>query len=245
MELAGRRNLYAVATLAFAITCSAQQPSSPAPASQPSPPPTPRFVVVLDAAHGGDDTGSHLDSGQLEKNVNLTFEVRLRSLLSARGFQVVTTREADTSVSLDQRAGIANHANAAVCLSLHSSETGAGVHLFTSSLSVMPPPPRSELIAWKVAQAPWINKSLALAGAINSALAHASLPVTLGRIPLPAIESMTCPAVAIEVSPRRDAAGKVQVEPDNADYDSNVIEALAAAMLEWRSDPRFSEMRRP
>jgi N-acetylmuramoyl-L-alanine amidase len=50
-------------------------------------------VVVLDAAHGGDDTGGHLANNQLEKAYTLAFSVRLRSLLAARGIQVVTTRE--------------------------------------------------------------------------------------------------------------------------------------------------------
>ena len=71
-------------------------------------------MIVLDAAHGGDDTGGHLSSGQLEKNANLAFSVRLRSLLGARGFQVVTTRESDQSVDLNRRAEIANHASAVV-----------------------------------------------------------------------------------------------------------------------------------
>src|SRR5579872_6452963 len=135
---------------ALGLRVAAQQP----PPSPPAPVPIPRFVVVLDAAHGGDDTGAHLSSGQLEKAANLALAVRLRSLLAARGFQVVTTREADTSVDLDHRAEIANHANAAVCLSLHASDSGSGVHLFASSL---PPAPLSRFMPWKTAQAPWVT----------------------------------------------------------------------------------------
>ena len=216
--------------LAFAVPCAAQTP------------PAPRFVVLLDAAHGGDDTGAHLDSGQLEKTANLALNVRLRSLLSARGIQVVTTRESDASLDLDQRAALANHANAAVCLSLHASENGAGVHLFTSSLA---PAPQTRFLAWKTAQAPWITRSLALAGALNSALSHASINVTLGRLPLPGIESMTCPAVAVEVAPVRDADENITTEPDNPDYQARVAAALAAAILEWRSDPSRTEVRQP
>ena len=226
--------------LALSLPCSAQSP----PSQPPQPPsPAPHFVVLLDAAHGGDDTGAHLNSGQLEKSANLALNVRLRSLLTARGIQVVTTRESDASLDLNQRAALANHANAAVCLSLHASGSGTGVHLFTSSLT--PEPPATRFNPWKTAQAPWVNRSLALAGAINSALTHAGFTVTLERIPLPGIESMTCPAVAVEVAPQRDAEGKIAVEPDNADYQATVASALAAAILEFRSDPRFSEVRRP
>src|SRR5579872_7228862 len=85
---------------------SAVQPASP---STPVPPP--RYTILLDAAHGGDDLGGHLSSGQLEKSANLALGVRLRSLLAARGIQVVTTRESDQSVDLNRRAEIANHAD--------------------------------------------------------------------------------------------------------------------------------------
>lgn len=224
------------AALAFRV--AAQQPLP----SQPAAPPGPRFVVVIDAAHGGDDTGAHLSSGQLEKNANLTLSVRLRSLLAARGFQVVTTREGDTSIDLDHRAEIANHANPAVCLSLHASDSGSGVHLFASSL---PPAPLTRFMPWKTAQAPWITRSLALAGDVNSGLAHAGINVTLGRIPLPGVESMTCPALAIEVAPERDNDNKATTEPDNPDYQAKVATALAAALLEWRSDPNRTEARQP
>jgi N-acetylmuramoyl-L-alanine amidase len=231
---------FAVALFVAALVnrVAAQQPPVPAPV----PPPAPRFVVVLDAAHGGDDTGAHLSSGQLEKAVNLALSVRLRSLLAARGFQVVTTREADASVDLDHRAEIANHANAAVCLSLHASDSGSGVHLFASSL---PPAPLARFMPWKTAQGPWVTRSLALAGDVNSGLAHAGINVTLGRIPLPGIESMTCPALAIEIAPERGSDDKTVIEPDNPDYQAKVVNALAAAMLEWRSDANRTEARQP
>lgn len=222
-------------TIALSLPCLAQTPPPPAA-------PSPRFVVVLDAAHGGDDTGAHLDSGQLEKFVNLALSVRLRSLLAARGIQVVTTRESDSSVDLDQRAAIANRANAAACLSLHASESGSGVHLFAASL---PPAQPTRFMAWKTAQSAWVTRSLGLAGAVNSALAHAGFNVTLGRIPLPGVESMTCPALAIEVAPKRDADNKITAEPDNPDYQASIATALAAAVLEWRSDPTRTEARQP
>src|SRR5947209_6900121 len=114
----------------------AVQPASP-PAPAPIPPP--RYTIVLDAAHGGDDLGGHLSSGQLEKSANLALGVRLRSLLAARGIQVVTTRESDQSVDLNRRAEIANHADARACITLHTADTGSGVHLFVTSLPAASP----------------------------------------------------------------------------------------------------------
>lgn len=194
-----------------------------------------RFVVVVDAAHGGDDTGAHLNDGQLEKAATLALSVRLRSLLNARGIQVVTTREGDQSVNPDQRAAIANHAEAQACLSVHVAETGSGAHLFISSLTPVVP---SRFMPWKTAQAGWITRSLALAGALNSALTHAGVPVTLGRTALPGVDSMTCPAVAIELAPQKASDKKTTAEPDTADYQARVAVILANALLEWRTEAR-------
>ncbi|MGB6193696.1 MAG: N-acetylmuramoyl-L-alanine amidase, partial [Terracidiphilus sp.] len=101
------RSLSIILAAAWPAHLSAQTP--PAPAS--------RFVVVIDAAHGGDDAGGRLASGRLEKDATLTFSVRLRSLLSARGIVVATTRESDVTLTPDQRAEIVNHMHAQACLS--------------------------------------------------------------------------------------------------------------------------------
>ena len=235
--------LAALVAAAGSIFAAAQAPPSanPAPAPpaptapQPAPaPPAPQFVVVLAAAPGGNDPGARL-SGQPEKTFTLALSVRLRSLLAARGIQVVTTREADSAVDDDRRAEIANHANAQACISLHASESGSGVHLFASSLAPTPP---QRFSAWKTAQAAWVTRSLALAGVVNSALLHAGLSVTLGRTALAAIDSMTCPAVAIEVAPERATSGAVTAGLDDQGYQARVAEALAAALLEWKSEAR-------
>jgi N-acetylmuramoyl-L-alanine amidase len=210
---------------------AAQAP--PAPHTPPA-----KFTVVLDPAHGGDDLGGTLKNGQPEKMLTLVFAARLRSLLAARGMQVVMTHDADVTTDPDQRAETANRAQAQACLSLHFSESGSGVHLFVSDL---PASPATHFLPWKTAQAAWVNRSLALTGALNSALQHAGLTVTLGRTALPGIDSMACPAVAVEISPSPDAdksSGKTLTKAGltDANYQSQVAEALAAALLVWRGE---------
>jgi N-acetylmuramoyl-L-alanine amidase len=220
---------------ASAILTAGMLAGFPAAAQQFSPfsaSPQPGFVVVLDAAHGGNDTGGRLANNQLEKSVTLALSVRLRSLLAVRGMQVVTTRESDTTIEQFQRTAIANHAHAQACLSLHASASGSGVHLFTSSLALTQP---KRLPAWKTAQAPWVTRSLTLAGELNSALLHAGMNVTLGRTALPALDSMTCPAVAVEIAPEREGQS-LQARLDNPGYQARVASALAAALLEWRAE---------
>jgi N-acetylmuramoyl-L-alanine amidase len=209
-----------------------QAPAQPASAGQAAPA---RFVVVLDAAHGGDDLGGRLGESLLEKNFTLAFSVRLRSLLSARGLQVVTTREQDAAVDVDRRAAIANHAGAQACLILHASEIGQGVHLYVSSLSSAEP---ARFAAWKTTQAAWVTRSLALAGVLNSALQHGGMSVIVGRMTLPPIDSMACPAVAVEIAPENAPGHGEDGGLDDQDYQARVAGALAAALLEWRTEAR-------
>jgi N-acetylmuramoyl-L-alanine amidase len=213
--------------LLAAHPASAQQ-APPAPSGPPV-----RFVVVLDAAHGGDDTGGRLNSGQPEKAFALAMTIRLRSLLSARGIQVVTTRDSDAAVEPNRRAEIANHAAAQACLSLHASESGSGIHLFASSLA---PVQTARFPAWKTAQAAFVTRSLALEGVLNSALVHAGMTVTLGRTTLAGMDSMTCPAVAVEIAPVRGSDQAITTDLDDPDYQARVAVALAAALLEWRTE---------
>lgn len=211
----------------------------------------PRFVVVLDAAHGGEDGGGQVAASVAEKTVTLALSVRLRSLLTARGFQVVTTREGNVNLDPVARAQIANHAGgsagAAACLSLHVSEAGSGVHIFVSSLAPSEP---ARFLAWKTAQSVFVGRSLKLAGTVNSAFEHSSgagagdsvgsdsgaIPATLARASLPGMDSMTCPAVAIEFAPIRGADRKVVTEVTDPQYQTQIVEALAAALLEWKTD---------
>jgi len=218
-----------LAALATVVPCFAQAP--PAPGA--------RFVVVLDAAHGGDENGAQLAlSGdpkqtQPEKAFALAFSVRLRSLLVARGITVVATRDGDSAMDADHRAETANRAKAQACLSIHASTSGSGAHLYISSLAPAEP---ARLAAWKTVQAAWVTRSLALAGSLNAALTHAGVPVTLGRTALPGLDSMACPAVAVELAPVLATSHMQAAALDDPAYQVRVADAVAAALVEWRSE---------
>jgi N-acetylmuramoyl-L-alanine amidase len=216
--------------IAFLVASGAVATAQQAPAA-----PQARFVVVLDAAHGGTDAGGHLANNQLEKSFTLALSVRLRTMLLARGIQVVTTRDSDVAVEPNRRAEIANHAQAQACLSLHATESGLGVHLFASSLAPAAP---ARFAAWKTAQAGYVSRSLALAGVLHSALQQAGMSVTRGRTSLAAMDSITCPAVAVEIAPEMGPDKTVAAGLDDPDYQARVATALAAAIVEWRTEAR-------
>jgi len=114
--------------------CGGSTPPTPPP---PPPPPTAR-VVVLDAGHGGADSGSVFGTRR-EKDDNLRLALAVQTLLQAQGIRVIMTRSTDTTVSLAERSAISNRNNTNLFVSIHrnaSTNTAAnGVEnfVFTSA----------------------------------------------------------------------------------------------------------------
>jgi N-acetylmuramoyl-L-alanine amidase len=216
-----------------------QLPQAPGVPSVPSPTPPqvqpPRFVVVVDAAHGGSDTGARIGNGVLEKEITLGMAGRLRSTLRARGIEVVTTRTGDVNLAPADRAETANHAQGAACLTIHATATGSGVHLFTSSLT---PTANTRFMPWGTAQSAYVTQSLKLESEIDSALAHAAIPVSLGRASVEPMDSMTCPEVAVEIAPLVGGHVTSAKPVTDVSYQKQVVDAVAAALEQWRSDWR-------
>ncbi|MBV8593757.1 MAG: N-acetylmuramoyl-L-alanine amidase [Caulobacteraceae bacterium] len=99
--------------------------AAPAPAAKAArPAETRRRIVVVDAGHGGHDSGA-LGAAHPEKEVNLAAALALKSRLEATGrYRVVLTRSEDVFVPLEQRVRIARQARADLFLSLHSDSAG-------------------------------------------------------------------------------------------------------------------------
>lgn len=85
-------------------------------------------VVVIDAAHGGDDDGT-VYGGNKEKDQTLAVANAVKTYLEKSGAKVVMTRSADKTVANKARTDICNSANAVVVLSIQrnssSSDTSA------------------------------------------------------------------------------------------------------------------------
>jgi len=204
-----------------------------------------RNAIVLDPAHGGQDAGATLGDRILEKDVTLAIAARLRATLTAAGFTVVSTREADSATppTNDQRAEIANRAHALACLVIHATASGSSVHLYTSALQ----PPEEDASAeaeltsrsafvpvpWEMAQAASVSQSLRLASDLSTALGKANLPAISGREPVRPLDNLECPAVAIELAPL-PVAGSDATPVTDADYQQRVAATLTAALQAWR-----------
>jgi N-acetylmuramoyl-L-alanine amidase len=77
------------------------------------------FVVVLDAGHGGHDSGNR-GNGYYEKNIALNIALKIGSQLEKiPNVKVIYTRKKDVFIELIQRAKIANEADADLFVSIH------------------------------------------------------------------------------------------------------------------------------
>jgi N-acetylmuramoyl-L-alanine amidase len=78
-------------------------------------------TVIVDPGHGGLDPGAIGVGGLREKDVTLRLAKSLASKLRPMGFHVVTTRDDDRTVSLEERTAIAEASHGDMFVSLHAN----------------------------------------------------------------------------------------------------------------------------
>ena len=91
--------------------------------------------IVIDAGHGGHDSGTLGVGGIQEKDVVLDVALRLGKLLHDRlGAEIIYTRSDDTFIPLETRTAIANKAQADLFISVHANssqdESARGVEVY-------------------------------------------------------------------------------------------------------------------
>ena len=91
--------------------------------------------IVVDAGHGGHDTGTIGPNGLQEKDLVLDVALKLGKLLEEKlGAEVVYTRDDDTFIPLETRTAIANKEQADLFISIHanssSDTTARGVETY-------------------------------------------------------------------------------------------------------------------
>jgi N-acetylmuramoyl-L-alanine amidase len=213
----------AARTMAASTTASAAQAHAPAQRIRP--------FVILDAAHGGYETGSVFSPTLMEKTVNLALARRLQKELDARGIPVVLTRIADNLLTWDQRAVSANTSHASLYIALHSSSSGHGIRVYTSMIpAAQPVQSNRRFLPWELAQSPYLQQSGMAASALAAECANSGLPVRGSAAPLRPLNSVTIAAVAIEVAP----LGASVDELGTPEYQQKVAAALASSIAALR-----------
>jgi N-acetylmuramoyl-L-alanine amidase len=81
--------------------------------------------IVIDAGHGGHDTGTIGPTGLMEKDLCLDVALRLGKIIEQRlpGADVIYTRSDDSFVPLEERTNIANQAKADLFISIHANSS--------------------------------------------------------------------------------------------------------------------------
>jgi N-acetylmuramoyl-L-alanine amidase len=81
--------------------------------------------IVIDAGHGGHDTGTIGPTGLMEKDLCLDVALRLGKIIQQRlpGADVIYTRSDDTFIPLEERTNIANEAKADLFISIHANSS--------------------------------------------------------------------------------------------------------------------------
>lgn len=82
----------------------------------------PKYVVVIDAGHGGKDYGA-IDNDTREKDINLAVALEVGNYIKkhAKNVKVVYTRDKDVYLTLQQRADKANEAKGDLFISIHTN----------------------------------------------------------------------------------------------------------------------------
>ena len=206
------------------------QPSQPAAAAAPKPPAVPRFLVIVDPAHGGADNGAAITPSLLEKDVVLALGRRVVRELTSRGIPAAMLRNSDVAIPLDQRALSTNAARPALYIALHAANTGQGVHVFTSLLPAANLSPAG-FLPWDTAQSGFLDLSGVAAGSVAAELENRKLPNLTQSAPLRPMNNIAAPAIAIEIAPPDDKVENIA----NARYDEQVAQSIVAGVAAIRS----------
>ncbi len=213
---------------------------------QPAAQSTPRTLqtVVLDPAHGGTDEGAHGSGGIVEKDVVLTLARIVQARIEKIGLRVVMTREADQTLSFEQRAAIANAQPNAIFITLHVGSSGpvgsayAYYYDFSRIIEDQPGAAASGLVDWDRAQLSWQPLSERLAQLLQVELSERlqgspELPSAAAVYQLREIDE---PAVAVEVENVNAPSAQVldQLETPLA---KAITRAVAAFRLVYQAGP--------
>ncbi|HEX5483952.1 MAG TPA: N-acetylmuramoyl-L-alanine amidase [Terriglobia bacterium] len=210
-----------------------------APAAAPAPPPLP--AIVLDAGHGGADSGARSRDGILEKNLTAQLVQKVSAALEAtKAYRVILTRNGDADPNFEQRTLTANTARPVAFVTFHAGEMGdrspvVAVYTYQSP-SPSPQPAASKppfFIPWDWAQSTEVSRSQQLAQDLQQQLGKiqgATAPAPL-EAPVRQLRSIAAPAVAVEMGTLSPSQNAGQITQPG--FQQQVAAAVAAAIQQF------------
>jgi len=205
--------------------------------------PSKELKVIVDPGHGGEDNGSKGSRGVSEKDLTLALASKLvQALENAEKITPELVRTDDYSISLDQRAGLANHKQGDLLISLHLGTTFAvvptGFSIYYWSPTTASPsatPSSSTVRPWDREQEPYWEKSRMLASLMQEELLW-SIPWASGGV-LPAdiylLRRVRMPSVMLELGSLNHPEEAAQLQ--KPEFQEAVAKALTQAIIKYRS----------
>jgi len=215
-------------------------------------------TIIIDAGHGGQDTGAVGAGGAKEKDVTLQMARRLKAAIEGHlGLRVLLTRDNDDEVTIDRRTELANNNKADLFISLHvnwSSRVSAhGAQIYTLSLegyhdemAAADAQKRTiptvgggtrviEPVPWDLAQLPFADDSTAFGATLVRVFKEKNVPLFVKpavRAPMRVLMGANMPAVLIELAFMSNGADEALL--GNADWQAGIVDGVLAALTELR-----------
>jgi len=201
------------------------------------------YKVFVDPGHGGQDTGSKGSGGLLEKEVTMALAKKLVRALEETGkVRPELIRTDDQAVSLDDRAGLANHNHGDLFISLHlgttfaPDPTGFSIYYWSPTTASPTATPSSSIVRlWDQEQEPYWEKSRMLASLMKEELLW-SIPWASGGV-LPAdiylLRRARMPAVMLELGSLNHLEEAAQLQ--KPEFQEAVAKALTQGIIKYRS----------
>ncbi|MFB3815853.1 MAG: N-acetylmuramoyl-L-alanine amidase [Terriglobales bacterium] len=216
--------------------------------------------IVVDAGHGGHDTGTIGPNGLQEKDLVLDVALRLGRLLETKlGAEVIFTRDDDTFVPLETRTAIANQNQADLFISIHANSSddpsARGVETFylnfTSSPDALEVAARENAVSEKsihelqdlvkkIAMKEKIEESREFAAEVQKALwtgASAKNPAIKNRgvkkAPFIVLIGANMPSILAEISFLSNSADERKLQ--TPDYRQKIAEYLYRGIAKYAS----------
>jgi N-acetylmuramoyl-L-alanine amidase len=186
-------------------------------------------LIVIDAGHGGKDTGTRNERlGLDEKALALDVARRLAALLEKEGYRVLMTRTDDTFIPLGERAEFANRAKADLFISIHFNSVHGSPAVRGAETFILTPQYQRSTSAQKSDEGDRVEQAGNVADPWNAVLGFqiqrqllnrlGTVDRGLRRARFAVLRLVECPAVLVE-----------------AGYLSNDEEARKIATPEYRS----------
>jgi N-acetylmuramoyl-L-alanine amidase len=216
-------------------------------------------AIAIDAGHGGDDIGTRGPEGALEKDVTLAVAQRLRNRIESElGLRVVLTRTGDSTVSLDERAAIANNDRADLFISLHANasvrETATGAEVFYLSLAEYGDEARDagftgqlvptvgggtrvlDIVPWEMAQLRHADQSARWAETVADELSLRvpMSPRGLQQAPFRVLVGANMPAVVLEMGFISNPDQEAQLT--STTFQSSIVSGLLRSIIRYRDE---------